>query len=848
MTGDVLRDQALAYASRGWRMLPVHSLLPDGRCSCRHLNCKTPAKHPYESAWQLRATTSGADIWEWWERWPAANLGIATGYESGIWAADIDPEHDGDATLAALVDEHGQLPATRTHRTGSGGTHYLFAYPDFEVISAAGTLGQGIDTRGALGMIVAPPSVSAKGAYTVVDDRDPVPAPDWMLELLRPRAAGVGGGKDTPAVSGEPVEHGTVPPRLAELLSVVLADGQGRHRHFFRIVAEARRAGYTQGQAVTLAAPWCALVGKFTGRVDKQVATVWGKLAAEEEALRLPLPTAAADDLVASAARPERAEVQGGSRNPVDIADDVAIHVIAGNDPPSLFSMGASAVLLRDGKLEPLDADGWLYYVARRVNFQVSAKGGDTRTVQPPAGAMKLVPSVVIPELPELDGIASTPYIDAAGRVVADDGYHPATRLVLHTGGLQLAPVGETPGAEDVAQAVKLLTEDWLGDFPFASNADRANALAVLLTLTGRAFFSLAPLFVIDASTPGSGKGLLVATISLIAGGEAPHLMELPSDGEEQRKKITSALLAGQQLITWDESHVIAGRSLAMILTAEKYSDRLLGGNKMISVVNSFTQVALGNNVQVWGDMKRRVVPSRLEPDTGHPEHRTGFRHPDLEGWVRGHRGELLGAVLTIWRNWAARGRPKADVTMGSFDRWARTIGGALQAAGIDGFLSSTGQWLDTSDEDTSEWQEHLAALRRTFAGNPFTANDVADRIVAGDRQLDPPWFKRDADMPLSKALGYRYRTVRDRWLGAHRLVSPGMSNGRTRWRIEIRDAGNVSTDLTISTENYAKPDAPGRDGEISRDQSGASEFRFQQPDPWEWPEDSAGAEANRGE
>ena len=96
--------------------------------------------------------------------------------------------------------------------------------------------------------------------------------------------------------------------------------------------------------------------------------------------------------------------------------------------------------------------------------------------------------------------------------------------------------------------------------------------------------------------------------------------MELPADGEEQRKKITSALLAGQELIMWDESHVIQGRTLAAILTAEKYSDRLLGGNKLISVVNRFTQVALGNNVEVWGDMKRRVVPSRLVPDTEHPE------------------------------------------------------------------------------------------------------------------------------------------------------------------------------------------------------------------------------------
>jgi hypothetical protein len=176
---------------------------------------------------------------------------------------------------------------------------------------------------------------------------------------------------------------------------------------------------------------------------------------------------------------------------------------------------------------------------------------------------------------------------------VDSDGYNPGTRLVLHTGGFRIPAVAAAPAYEDVAQAVKLLTADWLGDFPFGSDADKANALAVLLTLTGRMFFALAPLFVIDASTAGSGKGLLVTTISLTATGEPPQVMELPADGEEQRKKITSALLAGHELIMWDESHVISGRTLAAILTAERYSDRLLGGNKMISVLNRFTQVAL---------------------------------------------------------------------------------------------------------------------------------------------------------------------------------------------------------------------------------------------------------------
>ena len=231
-----------------------------------------------------------------------------------------------------------------------------------------------------------------------------------------------------------------------------------------------------------------------------------------------------------------------------------------------------------------------------------------------------------------------------------------------------------------MARRLRLLTEDWLGDFPFATPADKANLVAELLTLTGREMFPLAPMFVHDASTSGSGKGLLLLTISIIATGEPPEVMELPGDGDEQRKTVTSVLLSGKLLVAWDELHVIAGRTLAAILTAEVYSGRILGTNKLATVRNKLVQIALGNNVEVRGDMKRRVVPSRLVPDTDHPEHRTGFRHPDLHSGYANTAASCWPPPSPSGGIGSPTGAPAADVTMGSFERWARTIGGVLQA------------------------------------------------------------------------------------------------------------------------------------------------------------------------
>jgi hypothetical protein len=520
-----------------------------------------------------------------------------------------------------------------------------------------------------------------------------------------------------------------------------------------------------------------------------------------------------------------RLVVKASHRNPVDIADEVAAHILDNNDPPRLFSMSPAAVVLKDGALVPLDPDGWLLYVARRVTFIVPTRNS-TQMVAPPGPVMKLIPSVVTPELPPLDGIVTTPYLDRDGNLIADDGYHPGTRLLLQSGGFKIPPVAAIPSAEDVAQAVELLTEDWLGDFPFAAAADKANVIAVPLTMTGRMFFNLVPLFVFDASTAGSGKGLLATTISLIKTGEPPQVMELPADGEEQRKKITSALLAGQELIMWDESHVIQGRTLAAILTAEKYSDRLLGGNKMISVTNRFTQVALGNNVEVWGDMKRRVVPSRLVPDTEHPEHRDDFRHPDLEVWVRKNRGELLAAVLTIWRNWIARGRPEAAAGMGSFERWSRSVGGALQAAGITGFRSNTAGWLSDADDD-DRWHDHLDQLRARWGEEWFTVANVADAVDAG--YLKRPPIKRDPDKELADMIGYAYRKIREKWHGDLRLIrsetrdSP--AGGRT-WSVIKRhpqtpEPSSGSSGSSAATDHADHPDDPNQGSERVTDWAG---------------------------
>lgn len=273
------------YVRRGWGVVPLYGLDDSGDCRCgRGSICpvKTRAKHPSNGrAWQDNALSSGPDVQAWFEDHPHDNVGIVTGRTSGLWVLDIDGE-DGIRTITALAAEHATLPLTRIVRTGSGGLHYYWRHPpDFEVRNSSSWIGPGVDVRGRGGQVVAPPSVSARGAYELIADHPVADAPAWLCDLVREHASYADAGASAEVRGAERVDIEFVPQRITELIGTLIGEDEGRYLHFYAIVAAVFEADYTQGQAVTLVAPWCAAVGKFVGRVEAEVARAWGKLELE---------------------------------------------------------------------------------------------------------------------------------------------------------------------------------------------------------------------------------------------------------------------------------------------------------------------------------------------------------------------------------------------------------------------------------------------------------------------------------------------------------------------------------------------------------------------------------------
>lgn len=176
---------AIEYANRGWLVFPCHSMR-SGKCSCGK-DCGSPGKHPRTKNGVKDAALDADVLTRWWAAWPDANIGLATGKESGLFAIDIDPQKGGPESLVVIESQRGRLPPSLRAKTGSGGWHFFYKYPADIAVKNRQDLGgfRGVDVRGDGGYVIAAPSNHASGNYYEwLGADDLADAPAAWLEFL----------------------------------------------------------------------------------------------------------------------------------------------------------------------------------------------------------------------------------------------------------------------------------------------------------------------------------------------------------------------------------------------------------------------------------------------------------------------------------------------------------------------------------------------------------------------------------------------------------------------------------------------------------------------------------------
>jgi hypothetical protein len=256
--GDLL-GQALAYAATGWPVFPTRAdagtcPYPPGKCEC-----KAPLPEAVPHGFK-DASTDPARIRAWWQRWPAANVAIATG-EPGPDVLDVDRKRQGSG-FAALkqLNRAGLLTgAARLVRTPSLGAHVYYA----------GT-GQGchalprhhLDFKSGGGYVLAPPSMVHGRPYELLDHRAGTAALDWQAvkRLLDPPRP--------PRVAAARWEGGDLPPAVQRALT---ADAGDRSKALHRLIGACVRSGLDEARIHQVAGSYPPALEKYGPRLPAEV-------------------------------------------------------------------------------------------------------------------------------------------------------------------------------------------------------------------------------------------------------------------------------------------------------------------------------------------------------------------------------------------------------------------------------------------------------------------------------------------------------------------------------------------------------------------------------------------------
>lgn len=417
----------------------------------------------------------------------------------------------------------------------------------------------------------------------------------------------------------------------------------------------------------------------------------------------------------------------------------------------------------------------------------------------------------MLSRMPAIDTVVSFPVLRSDGQLTRE-GFDRDARVYCASNALVGIP--PAPTREDGQAACRRLT-DLVSEFPFATPADRSVWIAFLLTFIVRPRVDCVPMFLVDGTSPGVGKGLLVRVAHHILTGQPPAVDELTAKDEETEKRIAALLLAGAPLINFDDVHVkIGGGPLQRYLTSETWRGRLLGASKMLTLPAKAIVVATGNNVQ-WRklDMLRRVLPIRLLAPEGDPARRR-FR-VDILNYVREHRDELLRGLLTMVLAYSASSKPKDDSLpiFGSFEMWSSEVRQLLVWLGepdpylarkrltqeYDGYIEALGQLLQVLREADPNGggmtvQQIIRSAKFPEIQRSFEA--VTDRVL--DAATSSNWIGRE----LARLV--------DRPVGGLMLASTRRSQG-TRYR--VRPVGPEDGKGFESSSEKGQGDGTGSDG-----------------------------------
>jgi hypothetical protein len=521
------------------------------------------------------------------------------------------------------------------------------------------------------------------------------------------------------AAAAAPVDYEATLP--AELLKDIREGGVGkgndksRSALFQRVIDQLKRRHWTVEDIVTLLEKYPNGIGaKYQKRLRKEVARSYNK-AVSGVVLMAAAPAAGASPGSASAGPAAQATTASASASTSASASAAAathilptIRLIDGQLPRvvsatehamisaglEIYTRGGTLVyptfenrLAANGRktiaarLSAFNADSFVEPVAEAAIFQRwSARKKAWIDVDPPNLLVRMALARARRwAYPHVSGIITTPTLRPDGSLLAAPGYDPASELYLLPS-LQLPPIAERPTRQDASVALAKL-KDLVCEFSFQDKRRdglerRLNcsvSVSALLTALLRGSLPTAPIYLVRADTPGTGKSHLVDVIAMVATGQFCPVITAAKNIEETEKRLGSVLLGGIPIFSLDNcTYDLEGELLCQLTERPVVNIRVLGRSEMPSCECRAAVFATGNNITFRGDMVRRGLVCNLEALDERPELRV-FQKDALEV-AANDRGAYVAAALTIVRAYLAAGSPPVSGPFGSYAAWSTMV------------------------------------------------------------------------------------------------------------------------------------------------------------------------------
>jgi len=342
--------------------------------------------------------------------------------------------------------------------------------------------------------------------------------------------------------------------------------------------------------------------------------------------------------------------------------------------------------------------------------------------------------------LPLIDKIyeAPLPMLSENQLVFPKEGYDERFQSWLPFGSPTIDPM---MSLEEATKIIKTI----FAEFCFETPQDEVNAISALLTPFIRGLYSRetcrTPIFFYKANRERAGKDYCAEITGIVMQGVANSEPPL-SDGkethdEEFRKKILATFRLGKNRLHMSNNKGFLNSAvLEFISTNENFSDRVLGSNTTLTFPNTIElSLSANTGITYTPDLANRCVFINLFLELENPNERN-FDKPDLHGWVKEHRSEVLSALYALVRNWHEKGMPAGKTRFASYPEWARVCGGIMMCANLgDPCVPNVDLINIGGDQETNDMKKLFELVFAKWGSQPILKKELMNVMANGEEE-----------------------------------------------------------------------------------------------------------------